>query len=322
MGDGHWSEDYYAQQNQARQRSGQSTFAYHDTVSSKPREEQKVHPRLDPKGVSIRESCDSLEHPTSQAVGFLLDVTGSMNTVPETVQKNLPRLHGLIGKIGIPHTQILFGAIGDEFYDRGSLQLGQFETDNRMDEDLEHFWLEGEGGGNGGESYQNGIYFFARHTKIDCWDKRSAKGYLFITGDEYTHKLVRRDSIETLLGYKMEVESIPVEDIIKECQQRYNIFYIIPQHTSHGRDKAIQNDWKKLIGSENVLLLHNEAEICELVATTMGVCEKIVTLEQAKKLLSSSGISDTVSDRITLSLVDLAKSRGVDTGALPAVRRL
>ena len=322
MGGGNWSEDFYQQRSQTRQRTGQSTFAHHTAQAAKPREEQAVHARLNPKGVKIRESCDSLEHPNSIAVGILLDVTGSMESVPVIVQKNLPKLHGLIGKIGIPDTQILFGAIGDEFYDRGSAQLGQFESDNRMDEDLEHFWLEGQGGGNNGESYQNGIYFFARHTKTDCWEKRQKKGYLFIIGDEYTHKLVKRESVETLFGERMEVESISAEGIIKECQQRYNIFYIMPQHTSHGRDTAIQNDWKKLLGAENVLILQNEEDICELIATTMGVCEKVVTIDGAKAALEATGTTSTVSNKIAASLVELAKARGVDPGKPPKVQRL
>lgn len=322
MGGGNWSHDFYDQRSKVRQQTGQSTFAHHDAQRSKPIEEQTVHARLNPKGVKMRESCDSLEHPNSIAVGILLDVTGSMEEVPKIVQQKLPKLHALIGKIGVPDTQILMGAIGDEFSDRGSLQLGQFESDNRMDEDIEHFWLEGNGGGNNGESYQNGIYFFARHTTLDCWTKRQKKGYLFILGDEYTHKFVTRASVETLLGYKMEVDKIPVADIIKECQERYNLFYIMPQHTNHGRDVRIQNDWKSLLGPENVIILQNENEVCELIATTMGVCEKVVTVDGAKAALTATGVSTVSADRIAISLVDLAKARGFDPGTLPKVQRL
>jgi hypothetical protein len=270
----------------------------------------------------MRESCDSLEHPESLAIGVLLDVTGSMNDVPRIVQGNLPKLHKLIGQVGLAHTQILFGAIGDEFSDQGSAQYGQFESDNRMDEDIEHFWLEGNGGGNGGESYQNGIYFFARHTKIDCWDKRQKKGYLFIIGDEYTHKKVLRTSIESLLGYRMEVPEISAEDIIKECQQRYNIFYIMPQHTSNGRNPDIQADWKKLLGPENVLILQDASDLCELIATTLGVCEKLVNLDGAKAALAATGVSETTSAKVATTLVDLARARGVDPGKVAKVQRL
>ena len=321
MGGGNWSEDFYQQRSQTRKQTGQATFSHHAAQASKPIEEQKVHPRLDPKGVKVRESCDSLEHPNSIAVGIMLDVTGSMDSVPRVVQSKLPKLHGLIGKIGIPDTQILFGAVGDEFSDRGSAQYGQFESDNRMDEDLEHFWLEGNGGGNGGESYQNAVYFFARHTTIDCWTKRQKKGYLFIIGDEYTHKSVTRSSVKTLFGESIEAD-ISAADIIKECQQRYSILYVMPQHTSHGQDPSIQNDWKKLLGAENVLILQDENDICELIATTMGICEKVVTVDGAKAALEATGTSQTVSNKIAVSLVELAKAKGVDPGKTPKVQRL
>lgn len=574
MGGGNWSEDFYQQRGTTRQQTGQPVFAHHAAQAAKPRDQQTVHQRLNPFGVKTRESCDSLEHPNSLAVGIILDVTGSMDTVPGIVQAKLPKLHGMIGGVGIPDTQILFGAVGDEFSDRGSAQFGQFESDNRMDDDLEHFWLEGNGGGNNGESYQNAIYFFARHTTIDCWEKRQKKGYCntpdapiwmadqtfkpigevkpgekvmgwerlngyrslvvttveavqrryaenvvqvtmqsgrvlrctddhqwlsghhgkgddedndiftevtnrygkgallshvidpikslpselhneaswlagiydgegsancisqdqghnpevckrieetlshlgfdfnyrkdsyfllgglqtyvrilalpitrrkqlldlilyskwakyeydegsrppmmsrtgdrvvkiealppqdvismqttthnyiawgyassncFIIGDEYTHKKVTKEAVKTLFGENIEVPSISAEDIIKECQQRYNIFYIIPQHTSHGRNTDIQNDWKRLLGAENVLILENAEDICELIATTMGICEKVVTVDGAKAVLEAAGTSSTVSNKIAVSLVDLAKAKGVDPGTPPKIQRL
>jgi hypothetical protein len=178
MGGGSWSHDYYEDVAKERATSGASTFAYHDAVKSKPISEQKVHARLDPKGVRVRESRDSLEHPESLPIAIILDVTGSMQRVPVGVQKSLPNMHKLASKVGIRDAHFLFGAIGDEFADRGSLQIGQFESDNRMDEDLEHFWLEGGGGGGQPrESYQNAIYFFARHTELDSLIKRGKKGY-------------------------------------------------------------------------------------------------------------------------------------------------
>jgi hypothetical protein len=322
MGGGSWSQDFYQQRSTTRQQTGQPVFAHHAAQAAKPRDQQTVHARLNPLGVKVRESCDSLEHPNSLAVGIILDVTGSMDLVPGIVQGKLPKLHGMIGKIGIPDTQILFGAVGDEFSDRGSAQFGQFESDNRMDEDLEHFWLEGNGGGNNGESYQNAIYFFARHTTIDCLIKRKKKGYLFIIGDEYTHKKVTKEAVKTLFGENMEVPSISAEDIIKECQQMYHIFYIMPQLTSHGRDTSIQNDWKRLLGSENVLILQNAEDICELIATTMGICEKVVTVDGAKAALEATGTTSAVSNKITSSLVELAKANGVDPGTPPKIQRL
>lgn len=322
MGGGSWSYDYYEEKAKERAASGTSTFAHHDAIKAKPRSEQKVHARLDPKGVRVRESRDSLEHPESLAIGVMLDETGSMQTVPQEVHERLPNLHKIALKLGIPHPQFLFGAVGDEFSDKGSLQVGQYESDNRMDEDLAHFWLEGNGGGGlPRESYQNAIYFFARHTEIDCHVKRNKKGYLFILGDENPYEVVRRSWVEEYLGYKLEGDDISTTDIIKECQQKYHIFFIIPSETYHGREPRILNGWRDRLGPESVLTMPRASDICELVATTVGVCEGLVTLDQAQVLLSGSGVSSDTASYVGDALYNLVKARGLPASD-PKVRRL
>lgn len=322
MGGGSWSRDYYDDVAKERAVTGASTFAHHDAIKSKPRSEQHVHARLDPKGVKIRESRDSLEHPESLPIAIMLDVTGSMHTVPKEVHERLPNMHEIATKVGIQHPQFLFGAVGDEFADRGSLQVGQFESDNRMAEDLEHFWLEGGGGGGQPrESYQNAIYFFARHTELDSLVKRNKKGYLFILGDEHPYEEVRSDTIEAILGYNLEGKDIPTADIIKECQEKYHIFFIIPTNTSHGRETSLVTAWRNHIGDENVIIMPNASDICELVVTTVGVFEGLVTLEQAKILISGSGIGSRTASNVGDSLYNLVKARGLPVGDAP-VRRL
>src|SRR6185369_14338805 len=119
-------------------------------------------------------------------------VTGSKGSVPRSLQAKLPQLLGLLlRKAYVRHPQILFGAIGDATCDRAPLQVGQFESDNRLDDDLSRILLEGGGGGQQTESYELAMYFMARHTTIDCFDKRGKRGYLFIIGDEMAYGQVK-----------------------------------------------------------------------------------------------------------------------------------
>ena len=123
---------------------------------------------LDSHGLRFRESRDSVEHPDSNAIIISLDVTGSMGTVPRVLQTKLPQLLGLLTRKGYatdPH--IMFGAIGDATCDRVPLQVGQFESDNRMDEQLRTIFLEGNGGGQKSESYELAAYFVARQKAAD-----------------------------------------------------------------------------------------------------------------------------------------------------------
>ena len=160
-----------------------------------------MHPALDPLGVTVRESRDSAEHPESLAIAVLFDVTGSMGGVPRVLQAKLPQLLGLLLRKGYAEDpQIMFGAIGDATCDRAPLQVGQFESDNRMDDDLGRILLEGGGGGQKTESYELAMYFMARHTAIDCYDKRGQRGYLFLIGDELAYPQVKPAEVRDVIG--------------------------------------------------------------------------------------------------------------------------
>src|SRR5438876_611583 len=93
MGSGRWSTNVYDAAARFRAATGASAFAYSDGGAT------RVHPALDPFGVTVRESRDSAEHPRSMAIAVLFDVTGSMGGVPRVLQAKLPQLLGLIDEV-------------------------------------------------------------------------------------------------------------------------------------------------------------------------------------------------------------------------------
>jgi hypothetical protein len=149
-------------------------------------EERSLNNAMDPHDVAVRESRDSDEHPNSLAIIIALDVTGSMGSIPHhLVKEGLPSIMEGIIQAGIPDPQVLFLGIGDTNFDSAPLQVGQFESsDELLDKWLTSVYLEGGGGGNVGESYHLAWYFAAKHTSIDCFEKRKQKGLLFTIGDE------------------------------------------------------------------------------------------------------------------------------------------
>ena len=183
MGSGKWSPATYFDRAAVRRKAGADAFAYGANAIASGH--VRVHQTLDPHGLALRESRDSVEHPASNAIIISLDVTGSMAKVCRGIHSDLPHLHELLlGHKYIPDPQILFAAVGDATCDRAPLQVGQFESDNRMDQNLENMILEGGGGGQMTESYELMLYIAARHTAIDCWEKRRQKGHFFMIGDE------------------------------------------------------------------------------------------------------------------------------------------
>jgi hypothetical protein len=271
MGSGYWSSDVY--ETAERLRGGKSAFSYSDSDA------RTVHPSLDPFDVGKRESRDSAEHPESLAIAVLFDVTGSMGAVPRALQKKLPKLLGLLkdGRYA-RDPQLMFGAIGDATCDRAPLQIGQFESDNRMDGDLEHILLEGGGGGQKTESYELAMYFMARHTSIDCLDKRGRRGYLFIIGDEMPYPAVKPREVSAWIGDELP-QPVPVRNLVAQLTRRWDTYYILPVGTSYAGDGQVLGAWRGLLG-QNVIELGDLDAVCETIALTVGLGEEAIDLAE------------------------------------------
>ena len=269
MGYSNWSDAAYKARQNRRKKSNATAFTYDKSVRSSGR--VAVHPEMNPLD-KVRESRDSDLHPDSLSIGVLFDVTGSMGRVPRVLQTKLGSLMRLLIQKGyVAHPQVLFGAIGDAYCDRVPLQIGQFESGLEMDDDLGKIYIEGGGGGQVHESYELGFYFMAHHTRIDCFEKRGRKGYLFTIGDELPYDVVRKSQVAAHIGDHLE-RDVPIETVVADVDRLYHHFHIIPTQTAHGRKPHIQERWQQLLG-ERVLLLEDEAAVCETIALAIGLCE-------------------------------------------------
>jgi hypothetical protein len=281
-----------------------SIFDFSDRLHRSGRWAWRVHDTLDPHGVRVRESRDSDEHPESTAIAITFDVTGSMLGIPVTLQRKLPELLGLLlRKNYVPHPQILFSAVGDATCDRVPLQIGQFESDNRMDENLENIFLEGGGGGQKRESYEMAMYFFARHSDIDCWNARRKKGYLFLIGDEMAYSRVKHREVGRLIADGLEAD-IPTEAIVRELRERYNVFYILPRSASYGGDPQVLGFWRGLLG-ENVLELDDPAAVCETIALAIGMHEGAIDLGAGADDLREMGMGEATVEVVSAALATM-----------------
>ncbi len=315
MGGTRWSDEHYHDRAKVRASTGRDAFEYDRAVRSGS-VSRTVHQKMNPYGVTVRESRDSDAHPNSHAVAVLFDVTGSMQAVPRILQENLPRLMGLLLRKGyLADPQILIGAIGDATCDAAPLQVGQFESGIEIDEDLAKLYLEGGGGGHITESYELALYFMARHTALDCHEKRGRRGYLFVVGDEIPYARVKRKEVAKVIGDSLQAD-IPVEDLIAELQRMYEVYFVLPRLTSHWNNEEVHRRWVELLG-QHVLRLEDPAGICELIASTVAVTEGKVDLDELTGDLEEEGTSASVARAVGKALGPVAESRG---GKGPAVR--
>jgi hypothetical protein len=306
MGSGIWSTSVYDAAKKLR--GGASAFGYSDSGA------RTVHPDLDPLGITMRESRDSDEHPTSLAITVLFDVTGSMGGVPRILQTKLPQLLGLLMRKGyVRDPQIMFGAIGDATCDSAPLQVGQFESDNRMDGDLERIVLEGGGGGQKRESYELALYFMARHTATDCFEVRGKRGYLFIIGDEMAYDRVKPREVSAVIGDTL-AEPVPLLAIAAEVTRCWDTYYILPEGASYVGDDEVLSFWRKLLG-QNVIELADLDAVSETIALTIGLGEDTVDLDTG--LADLADVGSDAAPVVSKALAAISDRGSLVTGDAP-----
>jgi hypothetical protein len=301
MGTTRWSDDHHAERARLRAAAGRDAFE-HDHAIRSGRTARRVHQRMNPRGVAVRESRDSAAHPESRAVAVLFDVTGSMQSVPRVLQANLPRLMGLLIRKGyLGHPQIMVGAIGDATCDAAPLQVGQFESGIEIDEDLGRLYLEGGGGGHITESYELALYFMARHTALDCHEKRGRRGYLFVIGDEVPYPRLKRREVQRVIGDRPQAD-VPVESVLGELRRLYDVYFVLPKMTHHWDNPEVHGRWVRLLG-QNVLRLEEPAGICELIASAVGCAEGKVGPDGVADDLEEFGASSSVARAVGNALL-------------------
>lgn len=306
MGYGSYSYEAHAALTTARKsRSRQEVFS-----------QRECHPLMDPKGVDLRESRDSAEHPESLGVAFALDVTGSMGRIPETLAKQeLPRFMQLLGELGVAHPQVLFMAVGDAYGDRAPLQVGQFEsTAELMDQWLTSSWIEGGGGHGDQESYELALYFAARHVDMDCYRKRGQRGYLFLTGDEKPYPQVSRRAVAQVLGDELE-QDIPTAAIVEELHHQFEPFFLIPDLE---RRATCERTWRDLLG-DRVVALESPDDTCVVAASLIAIGEGIRDLDGVVQHLRDTGFEQRRVGMIARALMPFAASLGRDGAPTPAI---
>jgi hypothetical protein len=317
MGGSSYSDSVYTSRLADADSRGADVFAHTDDIKH-GRTAASVHEKLDPSkankaGKNIRESFDSDTHPDSRAVAVMFDVTGSMASVPRTFVRKLDKLMASLVKKGfLAHPHILFGAIADATCDRVPLQVGQFEAGNEMDDALTNIYLEGGGGGHNTESYELAMYYLARHTDMHCLSKRGQKGYCFLLGDEIPYPEVKRSEVKAVIGDSIQ-EDIPTKQILEELREKFEVFWVIPAGTNHWDDPEVRKALQDMFG-QALLKLDNPDDVCELICSTIGVCEGY-DLHDVGVALKDIGADKAAVDRSSHALTAYASTRAVSKGA-------
>ncbi len=240
---------------------------YHTKSAREIFSEKSMNNAMNPNGLDIRESRDSIEHPNSLAIVLGLDVTGSMGSIPHYLVKDgLPNIMDSIIKNGIKDPQLLFLGIGDHIHDRSPLQCGEFESsDELLDHWLTTVYLEGGGGPNLGESYHLAWYLAANHTSIDCFEKRKQKGFLFTIGDEPVLRVITEHSIKKIMGKGQHSQHTELE-LLDKAREKYNVYHLHLCQGINGNRQDVIVGWRQLMG-DNLIIIDKKEQVSDIITS-------------------------------------------------------
>jgi hypothetical protein len=266
----------------ARSLSGRDDY-YKGASPTEIFKQKTINSSMNPYGVKIRESRDSIEHPNSLAIVLALDVTGSMGSVPHhLVKEGLPNIMEGIIQAGIKDPQLLFLGIGDHTCDSFPLQVSQFESsDSLLDKWLTDTYLEGGGGGNDGESYLLAWYFAGKHTSIDCFEKRKQKGFLFTIGDEPILKEISIGVLKDIMG-DGQYENYTAVKLLDEARKKYEVYHINIKETSSGSRQKVIDDWKQLMGDKLIVAERHE-DVSKIITDIVSKKSEVILKGNKKK---------------------------------------
>ena len=79
-----------------------------------------------------------------------------------------------------------------------------------------------------------------------------------------------------MIGDKVR-QDVSGPSIYRELEERWNVYYVLPDQSSYFNDPEIADHWRELLG-ERFVKLDNPAAVCELIALTVGIGEDRIDL--------------------------------------------
>jgi hypothetical protein len=289
-------------------------MAYSDSITS-GRAKAEAHALLDPKkanraGMQIRECFDSDDHPATTPIVVSFDLTGSNKDVAELSQIKLCTLFGMLQRRGICQDPVVaVVGYGDAYNDIVPLQYSQFESDNAIDTALDHMYLEGGGGGNGGETATLAWYFTNNYVVTDAFEKRGKKGYYIMIADERALNL-KPHHIENFIGTaEVARENLTAEYLASKLKEKWNVF-VLQVDNSSARVQNAREQYEELFGKEHVLPLTNPEDMIETICAVIGAVEETLDEGDVKHILIESGASASSADTALAAVSGLFKTEG------------
>jgi hypothetical protein len=304
MGGGYYDRDVSAPSSSSR--SSHSTKAA--TVMSQSRPTSEMAP------VNRGRIVCTHKHPITIA----FDHTGSMGEDALIAYDKFPMFWGELKKKNyLSDPSVSFFAVGDVRSDSYPLQLAPFDEGINLDSWLKKLYLEGNGGGQGSESYETMAWYYA-----NCCELQGAEiPFMFIFGDENYCPTVKASVIRQYCDKNYHGSDVDAIEVFKALKQKFvNVFLL---HRTYdcgygGEDAGIVKDWKKALGPEHVYILKDPKAIIDMMLGIIAVLSEARSLDDYAVDMKARGQTNQRVELITSSLAGLDKSLVTVVDKLPA----
>ena len=287
MGRGNWSDMDWSKHSATTQTQTRAQIFTQANMSSE----------LDPTKVKFRESRDSDQNPNSTPIILCVDQTGSMGVLAEKIIKTGLGviMSALYDRRPVSNPHIMCMCVGDSNSDDAPLQVTKFEaTVEPIVAQVKKMFLEGNGGGNGGESYALAHLFTAAKTKCDGI-KKGRKGWIFTIGDESPHLKISKEHAKKFLDIDCP-EDVHVPSLIEHLGQDWNIFHLIVKPVS---TQNVVGNWRNILGERAIVV----TDIDKLAEGIVSIIELTQGAKPADVIKSWNGNTSIVVGEVCDQLV-------------------
>ncbi|HSI21352.1 MAG TPA: hypothetical protein VLA04_06740 [Verrucomicrobiae bacterium] len=289
---GGWSSTTYETTTREIAKSGKSVT---ELGEQHVRTHGRLDPLVDPKTHGVKRESLSLMSPQGDGTFLLLegvaipvktglDTTGSMGDNVARAFKVLPKAqHYLVQGEGALlesyHVQIATAVIQD-VEDKIPYQHSEFEPDNEVDRQMRLLSPEG-GGGDAPEDYDLDIFYTAERT-VTSISGYGLKGYHFIVGDEIGRGRLGEHAMQKAFG--LSSQGVPsTEELAQKLLQGWHGFYLQVGDHLHTTEW-----WRRMLGSDRVVLLPSTDDLAEVQAAIIGLTEGKLDLQSALDFLTDT----------------------------------
>ncbi len=211
------------------------------------------------------------------AVWAVFDGTGSMGHLAGMAHAALGELNAMLAGIrGRYNPQIATGVVQDVCDTHPPLQFSQFESDERIAEQIRLLIPDG-GGGDSTEDYQLALIYALMSIQTDINNFYGLKGYGLIVGDEIGRDDIPNSSsfsdndVSDFLGLKLQGKTT-TKAVAKQLLTKWHLFYVHVATHGAGRDESTRW-WDKKLGSGRTILVPDPDLLAEVQAGLIYVTE-------------------------------------------------